>query len=213
MKKLTIAATLLVLVIAGCSDDDSTTAPIPFPAFTDDFEDGTIGGAIWDHGGQIAEQDGNLQLRRETPADFIETRQMYSGNWKITMTVRLNTIHWNDMFHGISLRDKDGAGISWGFSRYGKLFMARHDGKGGTSYTYGPDGSNNLGQWQTWTIEKSGAQVAVQVDGQPVVGISPGEIPNGIRIALPGIHEDGDGGGTTGMTSSDVDLISIEEGS
>jgi len=161
----------------------------------------------------VSEGNGYLHLRRQTTADFLQSRQKYSGNWKITMRVRLNAIQWDDMFHGISLRDSDGAGISFGFSCYGKLFMSQHDGNGGTSFSYGPDGSNRTGQWQTWTLERSGGQVAVLVDGQAVTGISPGEVPNGVWIALPGHYQDGDGEVVSGVSSSDVDMISIEGGS
>ncbi len=213
MNTLIVPSILVVLAIAGCSGDDGVATPTPFPAFTDDFGDGKIDAAIWSYGGQVSEQGGYIRLRRQTPADFLETRNTYSGNWKVTMTVRLSTIHWNDMFHGISLRDRDGMGVSFGFSRYGKLFMAQHDGAGGISFAYGPEGSNIPGQWQIWTLERIAGQVVVTVDGKPVPGLSSGEVPEKVRLAIPGYHQDGDGGDTTGVTASDIDLILVEAAS
>lgn len=207
MKTLvTILGTMAVLA-AACSD---SSGPRQFAAFSDSFDDGVIDTTTWRFGGGVVEAGGMLTLNREFTDDYIETRNRFSGNWVIEMDVRLNSIGWNDMFHGISIRDSAGAGVSFGFSQYGMLYLAQHDGSGGTSFSYGPAGSNDAGQWLHWTIENSGGDVSVLVDGQAVSGLPLGMVPNNVRLSLPGYYTDGDGGAHVGVTSSSVDVISIE---
>jgi hypothetical protein len=198
------------MVIAnGCSD---STAPHPFAAFSDAFDGSAIDSTHWSYGGNVTVGGGVLTLNREFTDDYVESRNTYSGDWIVTLDIRLDSIGWNDMFHGISIRDAGGQGVSLGFSEYGKLYMAQHDSvQGGfsTSFSYGPAGSNRTGQWMRWTIENSGGTVTVLVDSQPVTGLPTGHVPDGVQISLPGYYEDGDGGAHVGVTTSEVTFFSI----
>ncbi|MBN1433286.1 hypothetical protein JW921_00900 [Candidatus Fermentibacterales bacterium] len=198
------AAAGMLLVGAGLSEAQDW--------FSDDFEDGVIDPAHWSAAGDITESGGFLNLLREDPDDWIQTVSTYGGDYVIEMDVRLDYIVWNDMFHGIAIGPENGPfglGVSFGYSMYGKLYMAQRNGSGGTSYYYGPDGSNKQGQWLHWVIEKLGSQVSITVDGQPVGGIPTGMVAEGSRVYLPGLYEDGDGLPHVGYTCSTADNFSI----
>lgn len=211
-KRSFVLVIALLVVVAGCSDDDSPTkTPAPFPAFSDTFDDGSIDTGVWEVGGDIAEAGGYLQLRRDGTEDYIQSSRTYTGDWVVELEIRLNEIHWHDTFHGISLRDEDGSGITFGFSRYGKLFLAEHDETSGTGFSYGPDDSNRPGEWQVWTLTRIAGELTVLVDGAPVAGLTASPVPDDVYIHLPGMYQDGDGGAGTNTTSSDVTSISIDE--
>ena len=128
------------------------------------------------------------------------------------LDIRLNYIVWNDMFHGMAigpLNDPTQVGISFGYSMYGKLYMAQRIGGGSTYYYYGPNGSNQPGQWLHWKLEKQGSQLTILVDGQPVSGIPVGNVVDGSYVFLPGLYQDGDGLPHVGFSSSTVDNFSI----
>jgi hypothetical protein len=211
MKALLPIAILALLVLAtGCSDDDSPTGPSSPVGFSDEFDDDTIDSEQWAYGGNVTETNGMLEIRRDSPEDFIETQRSYSGTWTVTVEIRLNAIQWQDSFHGISVEDEDGYGLSFGFSRYGKLYLATRNGPG-TGYAYGPDGSNRQGEWQTWTLERAGGVVSILVDGQPVPGLGPLEVPNDVKFNFAGVYSDGDGPSkNSGPTSSDIQSFSVE---
>ncbi|RKZ06493.1 hypothetical protein DRQ53_04645 [bacterium] len=199
-----------LFAIAGCSDDDSPTGVSTPEPVLDSFDDGSIDTSLWESGGSVTEAGGMLQIRRDGIDDYIQSTGTYSGNWTITLEIRLNSITWHDMFHGISLRGDDGAGMSFGFSQYGKLYQGVHRGTSGTSFNYGPDGSNRAGELQTWVFTRRNGEVTVTVDGSEVDGIAPVEVPNAIRISLPGYYSDGDGAGPLKITSSDVMSFGLE---
>jgi hypothetical protein len=180
--------------------------------FSDDFEDGIIDPLHWSASGDITESGGFLNLDREDPDDWVETVSTYNGDWVLELDIRLNYIVWNDMFHGIAIGPVNGSsavGISFGYSMYGKLYMAQRHGGGVTTYSYGPNGSNQPGQWLHWKFEKQGGQLVILVDGQPVSGIGTGSVVDGSYVFLPGLYEDGDGLPHVGFTSSTVDDFSI----
>ena len=197
---------MLSVVVAGTSNAQDW--------FSDDFEDGVIDPAHWSSSGDIYESGGYLVLLREDPDDWVETISSYSGDWIIEMDMRLEYIVWNDMFHGIAVGPENGpfaVGISFGYSQYGKLYMAQRDGSGGTYYYYGPNGSNLPGQWLHWTFEKQGSQLTVLVDGSPVSGIPVGTVAEGSKVFLPGLYEDGDGPPHEEYTCSSCDSFSISQ--
>jgi hypothetical protein len=175
--------------------------------FTDDFNDGVIDPSHWRWGGAITESNGNLLVLRQSPADSIATISQYGGNYRIELDSRLDGIVWNDMFHGIAVMNRVGAGISFGYSMYGKLYLAVSDGTQ-TGYYYGPDGSNQPGQWLHWTLDKLGNQITVSVNGSQLFGPS-GPVPEDCRVLMPGIYEDGDGDPHIGYTTSVIDNFSI----
>jgi len=191
----------------------------PAPAedwFSDDFNDGIIDASHWQSAGDITESGGTMNLDRDDPGDYLRTISTYAGDYIIDLDIRLNVVHWNDMFHGIAILDGTGsvgAGISFGFSRYGKLYLAVHRSDGtGASYYYGADGSNQTGTWQHWTLEKQGTDILISVDGNPIPWGPPAGtayVPDGAWVHLPGDYTDGDGGAHVGVTSSDVDAFSI----
>ncbi|MBK9471248.1 MAG: T9SS type A sorting domain-containing protein [bacterium] len=178
--------------------------------FTDEFNDGVIDPAYWASGGLVTESGGLLNLNRESPADFIMFTPELGGDWTLEVVIRLNSIVWNDSFHGIALTDDTGligAGISFGFSKYGKLFLAVHNSDGnGRNNSYGSTGSNAQGDWQTWTFQRNGDYLTISVDGTPI-GFGPAAIamPDLVHARLPGMYSDGDGGAHVGVTSSSVD--------
>jgi hypothetical protein len=203
-----LLALVLVVAVAGIAAADDW--------FADDFNDGAIDPGHWVYGGAITESAGYLNLDREDPGDYIQTVSTYSGDFVVDVDIRLDVIRWNDMFHGISITDDTGtwgAGVSFGYSMYGKLYLGVHaPGGGGMSYYYGPAGSNQPGVWQHWTIENTGTDVIISVNGTPITwGPAPGTIylPDGVTIRMPGFYEDGDGGAHIGLTSSDVDAFSV----
>jgi hypothetical protein len=192
--------------------------------FSDNFNNGVIDTAHWQYGGDgISESSGVLRLNRNSPDDYIQTAYTYSGNFIINLDIRLNYINWNDMFHGITISEgisQDSSsfnGVSLGFTTYGKLYCGQHEIYGqnevyGGGFVYG--GSNLLGQWQHWTLTKNGNSLSILVNGQPVPDpgyLRPfgGTVPDTVRVYLPGYYSDGDGGGSIGITSSDVDNFSI----
>ncbi|NOQ21180.1 MAG: hypothetical protein GQ565_00840 [Candidatus Aegiribacteria sp.] len=182
--------------------------------FSDDFEDGIIDPQYWDVNGDITESGGFLNLDREDPADWVKTVSDYSGDWVIEVDIRLNYIVLNDMLHGIAIGPENGpssVGIIFGYSMYGKLFIAQRWGNGITTFSYGPDGSNKPGTWLHWKFEKTGGSITIEVDGQPVPGIGTANIAEGSYVYLPGLYEDGDGLPHVGFTSSTVDNFSITE--
>ncbi len=182
--------------------------------FSDDFEDGIIDPQHWSSSGDITESGGFLNLDREDPDDWIETVSDFSGDWVVELDIRLNYIVWNDMFHGIAIGPENtpwAVGISFGYSMYGKLYLAQRWGGGATNYYYGPDGSNLPGQWLHWKLEKQGGQLTVLVDGLPVSGIPVGSVVDGSYVFLPGLYEDGSGPPHQGFTSSTVDEFSISQ--
>ena len=182
--------------------------------FSDGFDDGVIDPAYWSSSGDVYEDGGCLVLLREDPDDWVETVGTFSGDWVIEMDIRLDYIVWNDMFHGIAIGPENssfGVGISFGYSMYGKLYLAQRNGSGGTSYYYGPDGSNLPGQWLHWTFQKTGSQLSVLVDGVPVPGLPVGSVAEGSKTFLPGLYQDGDGLPHVGYTCSSCDFFSIEE--
>lgn len=204
MSRFALCAALVAVV--GCSD---STAPRQFAAFSDNFGGTTIDTTQWSYGGSVSEGGGVLTLSRDFTDDYIQTRSTFSGDWIVTLDIRLDTIVWNDMFHGISIRDSTGAGVSFGFSEYGKLYLAQHDSNS-TNFMYGPAGSNRIGQWMRWTLQNSGGTVTILVDSQPVTGLPAGHVPDNVRISLPGYYMDGDGGAHVGLTTSEVADFSIE---
>lgn len=182
--------------------------------FSDDFEDGIIDPLYWNSSGDITESGGFLNLYREDPDDWVQTISDYSGDWIIELDIRLNYIVWNDMFHGIAIGPENGpwgVGITFGYSMYGKLYIGQRWGNGVTTYSYGPNGSNQPGTWLHWKFEKTGGTITIEVDGQPVPGIGTGNIADGSYLYLPGLYEDGDGLPHVGFTSSTVDNFSITE--
>jgi hypothetical protein len=212
MKLITVIFLSSLILFVGCSGDDPVSpgdeAPT-FAGFTDTFDGSEIDPIRWTHGGMLTVSGGNLNVSRETPADFIESVDTFSGNWTINMDVKLNSIHWNDMFHGIKIANADGDGISFGFSMYDKVFLGIHEGTGSSS-TYGPEGSNQAGTWQNWQISRVGDEVTLLIDGNEVVGINESRtLTDTVTIYLPGYDRDGDGGTPTGITSSTVGLFSI----
>jgi hypothetical protein len=197
---------MLLVLLAGVSNGQDW--------FSDDFEDGVIDPAHWSNSGDIYESGGYLVLLREDPDDWVETTGSYSGDWIIEMDIRLDYIVWNDMFHGIAIGPENSpfaVGISFGYSQYGKLYLAQRNGSGGTNYYYGPNGSNLPGQWLHWTFEKQGSQLTVLVDDLPVSGIPVGTVAEGSKVFLPGLYEDGDGPPHSGYTCSSCDYFSIAQ--
>ena len=132
--------------------------------FSDDFNSGVLDPLHWRWGGAITESNGVLNLLRQSPADSIATVSSYGGDYQVLLDSRLDYIVWNDMFHGIALMNSHGAGISFGYSQYGKLYLAVSDGIV-TAYYYGPNGSNQPGTWQHWALTKAGSQITIQVNG------------------------------------------------
>jgi hypothetical protein len=184
--------------------------------FTDDFNDGVIDGTHWDQAGNVTESGGFLNLDRDDPDDYVRTDSTYAGNYVVELDIRLASIHWNDMFHGIAITDDAGVwggGVSFGYSRYGKLYLAVHDSGGfSVNYYYGPDGSNQQGSWLHWRLETIGTDIIISVNGTPISWGPPAGtiyVPDGAAIRMPGDYEDGDGGPHVGTTSSDVDLFSV----
>ncbi len=203
-----LAPTLFSVPLATVAPWLGVPSALADDGFVDDFEDGIIDPSHWTYGGTITESDGVLHLDREDPDDFIQTNATFSGDWTLEMDIRLDEIVWNDMFHGISLTDETGLGISFGYSMYGKLFLAVHDGQGGSGYYYAANGTNQPGQWLNWKFVRSGGTVTVLVnDSEPIPGAW--IVPEDARIRMPGIYEDGDGGPHSGVTSSSVDFFSI----
>jgi len=205
MKNL-LAVSIAVLLMAASASAG--------PYFADNFNDGVLDSAHWQSGGDgITEADGMLHMVRDGAGDYLRTVNTYSGDFRIDLDIRLNSIVWNDMFHGISLVNDVGHygyGVSFGFAKYGKLYRAQHSGNS-TSYSYGPVGSNNQYTWQHWTLEKIGSHLSILVDGAPVPAgwgnqWLEGTVPENLRISLPGLYNDG---GSGGATSSDVDNFSI----
>ena len=191
------------------------TAGVAFAGFVDDFDDGVIDPGLWEHGGAITESGGYLNLDRQEPGDYIRTVSTYGGDWNVEMNIRLNYILWNDMFHGVSFTNDTGAygeGMSFGYSQYGKLYLAyHHPGGNAINYYYGSAGSNQPGQWLSWVFQKSGTNVTVSVNGQPITwGPASVYVPGDIKVRMPGLYQDGDGEPHVGFTSSDVDFISLD---
>jgi hypothetical protein len=205
MRLVNLVVCAAVVAGTGCSD---TQAPEPFAAFDDTFDDGVIDATHWRFGGDVTEANGSLVVSREFTDDYIETAQTFSGDWIIELDVQLDAIVWNDMFHGISIRNAAGDGVSLGFSMYDRIYLGRHDSTS-TSFAYGPTGSNRIGQRMRWTIENTGGAVSVLIDGQPVAGLPTGVVPSNVRITLPGYYTDGDGGAHVGLTTSDISYFSI----
>ena len=93
-----VMATIMLLSVA------SVTGAGPW--FSDDFGDGIIHAEYWQHGGDgIFESGGVLSLDRNCPEDYIQSTYTYSGNFVVEIDIRLNYIHWNDMFHGVTITD------------------------------------------------------------------------------------------------------------
>lgn len=186
--------------------------------FSDNFNDGVIDTTHWQYGGDgISESSGVLRLNRNSPEDYIKTAHTYSGNFVINLDIRLNSMNFNDSFHGITIADHDSLvdqaynGFSFGFTSYNTLYFAVNELSSQCSwYSYGPAGSNLVGQWQHWTLERVGNSLNVMVNGQPVTWSHGPEITlsDNLRIYLPGNYIDGNGS-NTGITSSDVDNFSI----
>jgi len=175
--------------------------------FADNFNEGFIDPAHWNVGGAITVTNGAVALDRQSPGDSLATISTYSGDYRIELDSRLDAIVWNDMFHGIAVMNSRGAGISFGYSMYGKLYLALSDGTN-TGYNYAAAGSNQPGTWLHWTLIKSGSQMTVQVNGVTVFGPI-GPMPDGSRVLMPGLFQDGDGGGYVGYTNSTVDNFII----
>jgi hypothetical protein len=170
--------------------------------FSDRFDGATIDPTHWTYGGDgISVSDGLLHLVRDGTDDFVQTVSTYSGDFNINLDVRLNSIGWIDMFHGIKVADSAGNGVSFGFSEYSSLYLAQLAG-GGAGFGYG--GSNNLGSWQHWTLQKRGGTMTVLVGGQQTFQ---GSVPDNVSVSLPGYYQNG--GSPTGFTSSDIDYFSI----
>ena len=143
----------------------------------------------------------------------MESISTFDGDWTISMIIRLNSIVWNDTFHGISILDDTGFGVSFGYSQYGSLFVSQHTAQN-TSTAYGPGGSLATGQWLHWEFQKEGDHLTILVDGEQVLrqsggGFLEGSVHNGSRIHFPGRYADGDGLPHEGITSSDLDSFSL----
>jgi uncharacterized repeat protein (TIGR01451 family) len=183
--------------------------------FADDFSDGVIDPAHWVlRGDGITESGGVLNLSRDRWLDAIWTTSVFSGDWVVELDIRLNEIDWNDMFHGIWIRnERTRVGVGFGFSRYGKLFRSQHLPGEGVSFSYGRDGTNTPGVWQHWRLEKVGHQLMILVDGAPVPNDWGGQplggslIHDNSMIRFPGYYDDGDGAAGAGATSSTIDNV------
>jgi hypothetical protein len=190
--------------------------------FSDNFNDGAINTTNWSYGGGISQSGGVLNLDRDNAEeDYIKTAHTYSGNFVVQLDIRLNSIHSNDAFHGITIADSMGQGgygingVSLGFTNYGKLYCGLHeDWLNGFVYSTA-SGTNLAGQWQHWTLTKNGNYLNILVNGQQVAANSTrgpyfgGNVPDTVSIYLPGYHNYGSGGIETDITSSSVDNFSI----
>ncbi len=105
--------------------------------FSDDFDDGFIDDSKWIVSVDgFTEADGVLRMFRDTADDEIHTIDSFSGYFEVELSIKLEQISWQDMFHGISLFDAAGNGISFGFCQYGKFYQAICE-SGSTAFYYG----------------------------------------------------------------------------
>ena len=166
--------------------------------FSDDFGDGVIDPALWTVSGDgVSETNGVLTLNRTDNSDSLVTVSDYDGGFEIEVESRLFQMEWHDMFHGLSVKDSQNRGISFGYSVYGTFYKGQHSNFGTSFFYY----SNwNLNQWYQWRLVKgSGARIDVYVGGSLLCS---GSVAEDLLVSFPGFYSDG-GGGTASISRID----------
>ena len=185
-----------IIFLISCSCVFVVEANADIPVFSDDFDDGVINNSKWIVSGDgVTEADGMLCVFRDTEDDMVRINDSFNNSFfEVELSIKLDQISWQDMFHGISLLDSEGNGISFGFCQYGKFYQAICKPYS-TSYYYGSPFQSN--KWYRWKIVKLGEQVYIYVDDEQEFSSSMSHVKGDIFISLPGLYEDGNGGAGT----------------
>ena len=197
-----------IVFLISCSFVFVVEASADIPMFSDDFNDGVINSSKWIVSGDgITEADGMLCVFRDTEDDMVRINDSFNNSFfEMELSIKLDQISWQDMFHGISLLDSEGNGISFGFCQYGTFYQAictPHS----TSYYYGSSFQSN--KWYRWKIVKLGEQVYIYVDDEQEFSSSVSHIKGDIFISLPGLYTDGNGGAGGAGTKSYTDYLTV----
>ena len=171
--------------------------------FSDDFGDGVIDPALWTVSGDgVTESNGVVTLNRTDSSDSLVTVSDYDGGFEVEVESRILQMEWHDMFHGVSVKESQNRGISFGYSVYGSFYKGQHSNFG-TSFSYYSNWS--LNQWYQWRLVKgSGAPIDIYVGGGLVCG---GSVADDVLVSFPGFYSDG-GGGTASISRIDNFAIS-----
>jgi hypothetical protein len=176
-------------------------------SFSDNFDNGVIDTTFWGTTGDgISESGGTLNLSRNNAGDSISSLATFSGHFDLSFDIRLDNIVWNDCFHGISLIDTAGSGISFGFSRSnGKFFSAESTGSS-TSWYYDAASFTPGTSYSVRLVGDTGGTVLIYVNDTLMFTRDFSDNFT-FSIQLPGDYWDGDGPGIgdSNTTNSHVD--------
>lgn len=180
--------------------------------FSDNFNDGIIDSTFWNVSGDgISESGGTLNISRNNAIDSLSSIASFSGFLNISFDITLESMVWNDMFHGISLMESPiggtqfSNGVSFGFSQYGKFYSARST-TDSVSYDYA--GSFSTDSKYSFNLINDASDIYLSINDSLMFTQKFSSNRN-YFIHFPGLYEDGDNGGSIGITSSRIDDFSL----
>ena len=180
--------------------------------FSDNFNDGIIDSTFWKVSGDgISESNGTLNISRNNAIDSLSSITSFSGFLNISFDITLESIVWNDMFHGISLMESPiggttfSNGVSFGFSQYGKFYSARST-TDSAYYYYAGSFSKDSKYSFNLINDESDIYLSINDSLMFTQKFSPN---SNYFIHFPGLYEDGDNGGSISITSSRIDNFSL----